>query len=228
MLITKFGIVTCEKPDASNTYVVGFAPTENQEIMLYFPIPEEDAFLIKFMLEPEKENKNEPPNMKLLGLYKTMLDGFESSGTFLSGVVFGFEKIENEELLSCKLCLSKTEDGLLENMMCTTFSVAVILSTMENLEIFMTDDLIKKLLPALENDDEIEQPNQSNNSNQNSEKEIKHKNLPNLPIDKDIEKIAKQIMSGQTCKNTKIIKEKIIKETKISKNKNKNQGKNIN
>lgn len=213
MFITKFDIITCEKPETSNTYVVGFAPVEDPEIALYFPIPEEDAFLLKFMLQPDKDPKNETPNMKLLGLYKAMLDGFESSGTFLSGVVFGFEKIENEEILSCKLCLSKVEGGLLENMMNTTFSIAVILAIMSDIEVFMTDDLISKLLPALENESE-----NLNQSNENTKKEVNKKLPIDMPVDKNIEKIAKQIMSGQVKKNTKTSKTpKSSKNTKSKK-----------
>ena len=211
MFMSKFDIITCEKPETANTYVVGFSPLEEPDIALYFPIPEEDAFLLKFMLDPDKEEKDAPPNMKLLGMYKAMLDGFESSGTFLSGVVFNFENVEGEEILSCKLCLSKIEGGLLENMMNTTFSIAVVLAIMSGIEVFMTDDLVRKLLPTLENDS-----NDVNNLEQTTQTTQTTKNKK-LPVDKNIEKIAKQIMSGQNVQSS-VTKQNKIPKTKTTKN----------
>lgn len=175
--------------------MVGIVPFDDENIALFFPIPEEDALVINFLIDP-KENKDTNPNLKLIGLYKTMADGFENSGTFISGVILDFEAVNNEDLLYCNICLSSIDGGFVESIMKTSFSNAITLAAMIGMNIMVSESLIKKLIP-----DDAEDPNQSAQTTEDTLPEKKEKKKKeedkNFPKDKKIESIAKKIMNGK-------------------------------
>lgn len=186
-MIKKFFITCCVNNKEHGTFTLGLVPVEDPSIVISIPVSEEDATIINFLIDPEKF-KESKPNNKILGLYKTMLDGFGSSGTFLSGVIVDYEILENdpENFIYCTLCLCKTENGKLESLMKTNFSNSVILAVMANSDVFLTNRLIDKIVPK---DDE-----ETESENKDKEKGTEKKNFP---VDKNINKIAKKIMNGK-------------------------------
>lgn len=190
----RFSIITCEKADnsevASEFYNVGLCSYDEPNVAIYFPVQEEEATLISFLLNPEDEDLK--PNTKMLGLYKTMEEGFEASGTFVSGIILGFEKDNEEDILSCQVYLSKVVGGCLESVMKMPFPTAIILATMHEMDVFMNEELVNKIV----GDSDLSQTEESKDdkSEENSKK---------FPVDKNISKIAKSIMSGKVKKTVK-------------------------
>jgi ankyrin repeat protein len=197
-MLRKFSIIACRKQENDNNYMVGITPSDDENIALFFPIAEEDALVINFLIDP-KENKETNPNLKLIGLYKTIADGFENSGTFISGVILDFESLNGEDLLYCNLCLSLLEGGFVENIMKTSFSNAITLAAMIGMDIMVTDSLIKKLMP----EDPEQIAGNINEKNEKSEKpnkpeiKVEKKEDKKFPEDKNIKRIAKKIMNGK-------------------------------
>ena len=214
-MLKRFQILQCVSPKSdnaenqTNSNVVAMCSPEDPNIVLYFPIPEEDAAVINYIIDPEKY-KDQKPNAKILGLYQTIMSGFESSGTFVSGIVIGFENIDNEDILSCDVHLSLMEGGYLESIMKTTFSNAMVFAAMNDIELFLTNTLFEKLIGEIEDVIENSTDNQDNQDDQKTTQSTQPKNTPienekknKLKNDKDakkIAKIAKNIMNGKLRK----------------------------
>lgn len=190
----KFQLIQCVKQVKEENqlgngegYVVGLASFDDPNIIFYFPIPEEEAVMVNYLLDPEGE-KDSKPNTKMLGLYNTMMEGFASSGTFVSASILNFEIDENkEEILYCISYLSNIDTGFLESTMITTFNNAIMFSAIKDMDIFITDELCEKILSTLES------------SLEKAEKEEQDKKKK-FPKDKNIDKIAKKIMNGKIKK----------------------------
>lgn len=181
----KFNILNCSLNEETNSYVVNLCPLDDQTLGILLPMSEEDALITNFLITPDKVNEIKP-NLKLAGIYKTMSDGFDSSGTFISGIILSEERVEGEEVLVCNLYLSKIETGSIENFMKMQFSCAVILAAMNDVDIFITDELLSKIMPQ-----------NNNNEPENSDSKPIIDKTDKFPVDKKILKMAKKIMSGK-------------------------------
>ena len=183
----KFLVFPCIQQE-SETYIgsaITLADATNVSFILSFPVSDENAEIINYLLENNSKDISMDNNS--LGIYKTMIDTWESGERFLSGIYMDFNYNEEfeEEIISVKLIVSGP-DGMVDGITDINFSHAVILATLEGKEIILSDRLVKKLIPDEtyfeddEDDDEDDSPEDDNNGK-----------------DQDILNIAKGIISGR-------------------------------
>jgi hypothetical protein len=185
--------------------------------VLFFPVDEENASVINYILkENSDDKKNLDINWDILGVYQTMLDSWTAGERFLSGVVIDMgynkdEEDEDEEVISAKLFLSSIRTGRIEGLVKVNFVHAILLAAMEKIEVTVVDEILDKLIPNREDEDEddlddenlfdvkekksdkSDKPNQSNQPNSPN----KSKKNAQYPVDKDILEIARKIMGGK-------------------------------
>lgn len=189
--MNKFLVFPCIKQDTKEGYsgpVVSLASASNISFVLFFPISEDSASLINYVLEkpPEKQTINAG---SVLGIYKTMLDSWSAGDRFLSGILMDTEYDEEskQEVINVKLIISD-EHGSVDSVVKTNFVHAMLLAAMERKEILVSNELLSKLLPKSKLDEDDEEVSETESS-----KNVKNK----LPVDKEILEIAKRIMSGK-------------------------------
>lgn len=185
-MMNKFLVFPCVKQNNENGYngpVVTFACASDISFVLFFPISEDNAKLINYILEHKPNEYNS--NLNIIGIYKTMVDSWEAGGRYLSGISLDaeFSPESKEEILAIKLLISD-ESGSVDSIIKVNFIHALLLAAMERKEILVSNDLLKKLMP--QNDDGEEDIS-----------EIPSEDDKKFPIDKDILDIAKKIMSGK-------------------------------
>ena len=201
--MNKFLIFPCIKQEDGKGYngpVVTLACASNISFALFFPVSEENAALINFVLE-EKKDKKPDINTNILGVYKTMMDSWRAGERFLSGILMDvvFDTATEEEVITVKLLLSD-EDGNIDSVTKVNFTHAVLIAAMERKEIIVSDDLLDKLMPKDEREEcedcdgcgECEEDSDVADTKKPNKEENKK-----YPIDKDILDIAKQIMQGK-------------------------------
>jgi hypothetical protein len=185
----KFAILPCTKQDKVehdyNGYVIGLVNVQNPHFIIFFPVVEEGAHMINFLLEP-KENKDSPVDIKTLSVFKTMIDTWKASNIFLSGVVMDVEQEKDDGMILVSLYLSDTNTGKIDSIVSVNFLHAVIISVMEQTPIIISDNLLHNIMP----DDEEE-------SCPNCQKPEKKEKKKKYPKDKNIIDIARKIMSGK-------------------------------
>jgi len=170
--------------DGYNGPSVILACSSDRELMLFFPISKENAKLISYVMD---KNSEYDINTNILGIYKTMLDSWKSQDKFLSGVIMDsvYAPELKDDVLLVRLVISDN-NGELDSLANVNFFNAVILASMEGLDIVICDNLLDKMIP---DDDE----------NDDEEEIVKQKRKqPHFPEDKKIVDIAKKIMSGKT------------------------------
>lgn len=186
----KFTIIPCIKNDKEehnyDGYVVGLCSNNNPNFVIFFPIAEECAHMVNFLINPKEEKT---VDIKTLAVYKTMTDTWKASGRFLSGIVMDVEdeKEGRESAISVKLYLSDTSSGKLEAIIPVNFLHSTIISVMEQTPLIITDTLMKNIIPDETKDNDAD--------TNNVEKKVKSKKK--YPKDKNIIDIAKKIMSGK-------------------------------
>lgn len=187
-MMNKFLVFPCIKQSNDNGYtgpVVTLACASNVSFVLFFPMSEENAKLINYILEHKPSEYT--THLNIIGIYKTMLDSWEAGGRYLSGISLDteFDQGSKEETISVKLIISD-EDGSVDSLIKVNFIHAVLLAAMERKEVLVSNDLLNKLMPQQENEeDDEDQETPTENKNQK------------FPVDKDILDIAKKIMSGK-------------------------------
>lgn len=97
-----------------------------------------------------------------------------------------------EEIISAKLIVSN-EKGLLDSIVRVNFVNAVTLAAMERQEILVSAELLAKLSPNKDEDEENDEDENYENEEDYMGKQDKNKKYP---VDKDILEMAKKIMSG--------------------------------
>ena len=187
--MNKFIVFPCVKQNNHNGYVgpvVTLACTSNVSFVLFFPMSEENAKLINYILDHKPTEYTS--NLNIIGIYKTMLDSWESGGRYLSGITLGteFNVDSKEETIDVKLIIAD-DNGSVDSIIKVNFIHAILLAAMERKEILVSSDLLKKLLPHAMEESDLEEMEETA-----SEKENKK-----FPVDKDILDIAKKIMSGK-------------------------------
>lgn len=171
--------------------VITLASASNIAFTLLFPVSEENASMINYILETKPEKIN--INTGSVGIYKTMIDSWTEGNRFLSGITMDSEWDDEseEEIITVKMILSDCDSGMIESVARSSFIHAIMIAAMERKEIIVSESLLKKLIPSLENDDEDESDDDDDDDSDDGEKPKK-----SFPSDKDILDIAKRIMSG--------------------------------
>ena len=215
--MNKFVVLPCTSMEHDKTTdykgaAVALGCASDMSLVLFFPVSNENASLINYVLEDKKEVDI---NTDILGVYQTMLDSWSAGESFLSGIIMdiGFDEEAQETVLTAKITLSSLRTGRLEGFVKVNFVHAVLLSVMEKLEIIVVDEILDKLIPHRNDDgeemdedgDEDEADSfpspKENTTAKNSGKPGNtgkiNKKDPQYPVDKDILEIARKIMGGK-------------------------------
>ena len=181
MSLNKFYIIKAEmskNPDYNGPCVVMACAADNG-FYLFFPINEESASIINYVLDDENKEKYDI-NTNILGIYKTMIDSWDASNRYLSGVLMDtyWDDEAEEDSLSISLAVSDNH-GEIDGLVPVNFLHAVVLASMEKVAFIIDDKLITKMMPKEES------------------QEYSDQNV-SFPEDKKIMNIAKTIMSGKT------------------------------
>lgn len=176
--------------------VVSLANASNVSFVLFFPVSEENASLINYVLEkpPSKQTINAG---SVLGIYKTMIDSWSAGERFLSGILMDTEYDEEieQEVINVRLVISD-EHGSVDSVVKTNFIHAILLAAMERKEVLVSNELLSKLLPKTQ-DEEMDE-DEDEDGIEEDVKEVKDvKDVKKLPVDREILEIAKRIMSGK-------------------------------
>ena len=204
--MNKFLVFPCIKQEAIEGRegysgpVVSLGNASNISFVLFFPVSEENASLINYVLEkpPSKQKINAG---SVLGIYKTMIDSWSAGERFLSGILMDMEYDEEieQEVINVRLVISD-DHGSIDSVVKTNFIHAILLAAMERKEVLVSNELLSKLLPKTQ-DDEMDEEDMDDIENEENEENIKDvkevKDVKKLPVDKEILEIAKQIMSGK-------------------------------
>jgi len=187
--VNKFLIFPCieQKDEGYQGQVVTLASTSNATFVLFFPIATDYASLINYVLKKD----NSPANYQLLSVYQTMLDSWKAADRYLSGIVMDimYDEETEEDIIAPTLILCDSL-GNVDAVLNVHFVHAVMLAAMERKEVLVTNELLDKLLkdPQENDEDEEEFPPETDGQS---------KTDSNLPIDKQILDIARDIMSGK-------------------------------
>lgn len=218
--MNKFYVLPCTKQENEKGYngpVVSLACSSNNGFVLFFPISEENALIINKVLEkPIKKNMNLG---SVIGVYKTMMDSWEAGNRYLSGIYMDteYDNIEAGEIIIARLIVSD-EKGHVDSVVKVNFVHALLLSAIERKEILVTDEILMKLMPQIEDAEgteeeylkDLEDLEKSEEIPEQTLKELKNKKKKEqkeereetsindkFPVDKEIMDIAKKIMSGK-------------------------------
>jgi len=187
-MMNKFLVFPCVEQNEEEGYdgpVVSLASTSNVTFMLFFPIAQEYARLINFLLKKEESTK---VNLQLLSVYQTMVNSWKAGDRYLSGIVMdvNYDEESEEDVISPSLIICDSM-GNVDAVLNVNFVHAVMLGAMERKELLVTNELLHKLMPTPEDEDEEEIPT----------------GMPHIegespfPVDKEILDIARNIMNGK-------------------------------
>ena len=165
--MNKFSVFPCivQSNDAGyNGHVVSLVYNIDSSLVLFFPIQEEVATTINFLLNPEKKPDN--LDLQTLNVYTTMIKSWNSSGRYLSGILMDtqFDETLKEEMICVNLYLSSEESGEIEGVFEVSFTQGIIIAALEDMNILLSNDLINKIVPKeknpfLDDDDDDEKNN---------------------------------------------------------------------
>jgi len=179
--MNKFIILKCiqaKEKDYQGTCVI-LGCVSDPEFMLFFPIDEGSAKTINYVLNDKSEYDI---NTSVLGVYKTMIDSWNSSDRYLAGIIMDAipdEAGSKDEVLSLKLVL--TDQNGLDCLVPVNFMHGVLLAAMEGVCILISDKILEKMAP----------------NEEAKEQYSKKKDSAHFPEDKKIMAIAKKILSGK-------------------------------
>jgi len=174
--------------------LVTLVSAEDESLVLFFPMDDKNAMVINYILENEKYDKN----TEVLGVYQTMLDSWNASDRFLSGVLMDatYDDAVEDDIITIRFILSSNRSGHIDTIVQSTFIHAIIVAAMEKLPIIMTSELLHKLMPGLSEGDEDEDEDEDDGGDDHGD-EDPGSNEKSFPVDEDILKLAKDIMGGQ-------------------------------
>jgi len=172
---------------APDGLVLPLASEIENNCVLFFPVPDEIGTLVNHLLETEEAG---PQELSLIDVFKTMIATWRAGDRFLSGILldnsYNFE--EEEETLQVNITLSSVTDGYIEAVTKINFLHAIVISVLEGVDVMVSNELLNKLLPEAIGEDEI-------NDDQFSEGIDDY--ADSFPVDEDILKIVRKIMSGK-------------------------------
>jgi len=180
--MNKFNVVKCidmKESDYDGPCVI-MACASDPDFLLFFPINKENSKMINYVLD---KNSKYDINTNILGIYKTMVDSWSASDRFLSGILMDatWDAEMKEDILSIRLAISD-RSGEIDSIVHVNFIHGILLGSMEDVGIIVSDRLLSKMMPDSEKD---------------SKDKSKRKSPPHFPEDKKIVDIAKKIMSGK-------------------------------
>lgn len=162
--------------------VVGLANVADPTVMLFFPIDEQGAEVLNYIIDIDDRAEVEFDNNKVLSIYKTMLDSWMAGDRFLSGIYLdaAYDEEAEKDVPVIRLILSG-QDGRIDSFVHVNFIHAIYLAVIEEMHIIISDKLYDMMVPLGDEDRE------GGNGNDPS----------CFPEDENIVDIARQIMSGK-------------------------------
>ena len=144
----KLQIETCIEKDGQ--YYVLLTPVGNDQYGLSIPIQEDESTIINKLMEiidpsiiedieddmdeekacdlyEQVASSFTPSVRKIFNMYSTMLKGWTSGDSFVSGVLLDFEKIGDKEFLYCNVLLSNMDNGCVDKIIKTDLAVGLVL-----------------------------------------------------------------------------------------------------
>ena len=190
--MNKFVIVSCvelDKGQTNNGYVgpaIVLNCVADPSIVLFFPIASDKAATINYLIKDGEYGIN----TDILGVYKTMIESWDSGNRFLSGIIIDCIHDEelNDEIMNVELAISDSISGFVDSVVPVSFVNAMMLAAMQQMEVIVTTKLINKLLP-----EESEEETEENETPSNASKD---KQTNKFPEDGKILDIVKGIMDG--------------------------------
>jgi len=178
--MNKFEVIKCidvDDDDYKGCCVV-MACCSDPSFVLFFPVNKENSKIINYVLEDDSKYDI---NTNVLGIYKTMIDSWHSADRFLIGIIMDsvYNTEAKEDVLMIRLVLAD-QNGI-DSLVHVNFIHAVLLAAMEGTNLILSDELLSKMVPDMENEQERPNPVSS----------------PHFPEDKKIVDIAKKIMNGK-------------------------------
>jgi len=180
--------------DSSGGLVLPLASEIQNNCILFFPVSDEVAQSINYVLEV---NEDDPHAPNMVEVYKTMVNTWRAGDRFLSGIYIDlhYDPEIGDEVINVNIMLSSVSDGIIDAISRVGFIDAIIISVLENMDIMISTDLLRKLLPehfgVIPEDDEFESDELEDHLGQIDQK----KDV--FPIDENILDIAKKIMKGK-------------------------------
>jgi hypothetical protein len=210
--MNKFLVFPCIKKNEIDGYsgpLVTLANENNISFSLFFPISEENANLINYILETPP-NKHSLNDVGVIGMCKTMISSWGAGERFLSGIHMDTEyDLESEQdIITIRLIISDRH-GEIDSVLRVNFVHAIILAAIARRDIMVTNCLLEKLIPKDKDGMENEMDEDENDDNENDEDNDDDKpdkpdkpESPEMlkrkfPVDKEILDIAKKIMTGK-------------------------------
>jgi len=183
--MNKFEVVKCidmKESDYDGPCVI-LGCKSDPSMLLFFPVNKDSSKMINYVLDEDNEYDI---NTNVLGIYKTMIDSWNASDRFLSGIIMDniWDEEIKDDILSIRLAISD-QSGEIDSMVHVNFLHAILLSAMQDVGIIISDRLLSKMVP-------------DNDEDEDEEEKPKKKKIPHFPEDKKIVDIAKKIMSGKT------------------------------
>jgi len=185
-MMNKFEILHCidvNENDYDGPAVV-LVCTSDPSLVLFFPIPKEQAKLITYILNDNKYDMN----TSILGIYKTMIESWNASDRHLAGIIMDatYSEEAKDDIMVLRLAVID-QDGNLDSLVPVNFLHAIVLAAMEKAEIIINEKLIEKMISS---DDEEDKGSSKNKKDSHA-----------FPEDKKIISIAKKIMDGKIKDN---------------------------
>lgn len=207
--MNRFALFPCViQKDETSSYtgpLASLVSEMNSNLVLFFPISEENASLINFTLNDENRKKI-TVNQDVVGIYKTMIESWKSGDKHISGVILDakYDPESKEDIIDASVIIIDS-NGNLDTLVKTNFVHAMVVVAIEDMEIYVTDDLFSKLKPK--DDEEIEEgedDEEDEDDGGGNDKGPEPIDPPSpkqsqkvFPVDKNIISIAKQIMEGK-------------------------------
>lgn len=202
--MSKFYIKGCvdaaENGTEYNGQMMMLVNAANEDNAILFPINEEDSKIIVQISNPEaKINVFD----EKIGIYRTMVESWEQSGRFLSGIF-----LDEFDGNVCAYLVISDSNGSVDCISSASFYQAAILSAFKGVYFHLSE----RLLEAFQN---IHLDEETNEVIDNETESSVNKTL--LPKDPEILNIAKKIMLGETLDKIKKVEKTIKPEKKKSK-----------
>lgn len=200
--MNRFSLFPCVvQKDGANGYdgpLASLVSQMNENLVLFFPISEENASLVNFSLNDENRKKINV-NQDVIGVYKTMVESWKSGDRHISGVILDtkYDVEAKEDVIDASVILINS-DGNLDTVVKTNFVHAIIVVAVEDMDIYVTDELFMKLKPPEGlTEDEDEEDEEGGNSGDGPKPSAPKPPQSEFPIDQKIISIARQIMNGK-------------------------------
>jgi hypothetical protein len=134
--------------------VIALSNVDDPNLLIFFPISDSNAKLINKFIKHDY-SKDDSIDLSNFSIYSAMSDSWKSSERYLSGIIMDsvIDEDSGEDVIQVKLMLSDV-NGYLHSLISVGFFGALMLSILENVEIFLTEELLAMILPSSSYSDE--------------------------------------------------------------------------